>query len=183
MDTLLEKSELVPGSSVVIPGSKSETNRLLLLQALFPQLAVENPSDSDDSRAMRYGLKQRTGVVDVGHAGTAMRFLTAYFAVTPGAEVWLTGSDRMKQRPIGILVAALRELGANVQYTETEGFPPLKISGRILRGGRLTIDSSVSSQFLSAMALLASISATIFAASWLRGRRFISFFEIRKKFR
>jgi 3-phosphoshikimate 1-carboxyvinyltransferase len=155
LDIRLEKSSLRSGCHVTLPGSKSETNRLLLLQAAFPQLLIENGSDSDDSAVMRSAIAQSSGTINVQHAGTAMRFLTAHFASQPGTEVLLTGSGRMQQRPIGILVEALRALGAEISYEKNDGFPPLRISGRRLAGGGITVDGSVSSQFLSALLLAA----------------------------
>lgn len=104
-------------ASVTVSGSKSESNRLLILQAFFSKLSVENLSDSDDTSVLKEALKQKKGTIDIHHAGTAMRFLTAYFAATPGTEVILTGSERMQQRPIKILVDALRSMGADIQYT------------------------------------------------------------------
>ena len=141
--------------SVQITGSKSETNRLLLLQALYPQITIENISNSDDARAMQQGLGSSGGVVDIHHAGTAMRFLTAYFASREGAEVVLTGSARMKERPIHVLVEALRSMGANISYLETEGCPPLRIKGVALKESRVTLPADVSSQYISALLLIA----------------------------
>src|SRR5690606_3003610 len=103
MDLLLELSRIKQDCQVIVSGSKSETNRLLLLQALYPELKIENASDSDDSEVMIKALSGNDKVIDVHHAGTAMRFLTAYFAIRPGTEVVLTGSQRMKERPIMIL--------------------------------------------------------------------------------
>lgn len=141
-------------TQIRISGSKSETNRALLLQALYPQIELENASGSDDSLAMEMALTSTQNIIDIGNAGTAMRFLTAYFATTPGKRV-LTGSERMKQRPIGILVDALRELGGKIEYVGKEGFPPLSIDGQTLKGGSISIDAGVSSQFLSALLLVA----------------------------
>jgi len=155
VDARLEKSSVVAGAEISISGSKSETNRLLLLQALYPVITLENTSGSDDARAMQNALASKGDHIDVGHAGTAMRFLAAYFASSEGRNVILTGSPRMQQRPIGILVDALRGLGAEMEYLGNEGFPPLQISGRRLSGGRLSVDGSVSSQFLSALLLVA----------------------------
>ncbi|UMY65885.1 MULTISPECIES: 3-phosphoshikimate 1-carboxyvinyltransferase [unclassified Flavobacterium] len=155
MDLRLSAAQLSSGTTVRIAGSKSETNRLLLLQALCPSLQIDNASDSDDSFAMRNGIAQTSGTVDVGHAGTAMRFLTAFYAVTPGIDVILTGSPRMKQRPIGILVDALRQLGADIHYEGEEGFPPLRILGRQIDRYQTVVRADVSSQYLSALALVA----------------------------
>ncbi|MEN8815779.1 MAG: 3-phosphoshikimate 1-carboxyvinyltransferase [Nonlabens sp.] len=141
--------------SLTITGSKSESNRWLILQALYGQLSIENLSDSDDSDHLKEVLQSTASTLDIGHAGTAMRFGTAFFAIQEGKEIILTGSDRMKQRPIGILVEGLNKLGADISYLEKEGFPPLKIKGKKLKGGKLSINGSVSSQFLTALLLIA----------------------------
>lgn len=142
-------------SEITITGSKSETNRLLLLQALFPQIEINNLSDSDDSQVMQEALKTKSEVIDIHHAGTAMRFLTAYFAIQEHGEVILTGSSRMKQRPIEVLVNALNSLGANISYLETKGCPPLKIQGSNLTKDKVTLNANVSSQYISALLLIA----------------------------
>lgn len=144
------------GEKIKITGSKSETNRLLLLQALYPEISIENISESDDSIAMQSALASTDAVVDIHHAGTAMRFLTAYFAQKEGRSVVLTGSQRMKERPIGVLVDALRSLGADIDYAENEGYPPLKITGKKLAGGKAAIKANVSSQYITALLLIAS---------------------------
>ena len=141
--------------SLRITGSKSESNRLLILQALFPGINIENLSNSDDSRVMQEALSSRESLVDIHHAGTAMRFLTAYFASREGAEVVLTGSDRMKQRPIQILVEALNALGASVSYLQTSGCPPLRIEGKKLTKASVELPADVSSQYISALLLIA----------------------------
>ncbi|WP_333878301.1 3-phosphoshikimate 1-carboxyvinyltransferase [Flavobacterium sp.] len=144
-----------------ITGSKSETNRLLLLQALYPNLQLENTSNSDDSEVMSKALQNAQPVtrnpqlVDVHHAGTAMRFLTAYFAMQEEKEVVLTGSARMKERPIQILVDALRQLGAEIRYEEKEGFPPLRIKGKKISKSKVSLPAHVSSQYISALLLIA----------------------------
>lgn len=148
------KGDLKP-AKIQLTGSKSETNRVLLLQALYPNLSLINDSNAHDVEMMKRGLQQTSGTVDIHHAGTAMRFLTAYFASLEGASITLTGSDRMKQRPIQVLVNALVELGAEVSYLERQGFPPLRINGKQLRGGRLHIRADISSQYLSALCLVA----------------------------
>lgn len=140
-----------------ITGSKSETNRLLLLQALFDGFALENKSNSDDSQFMEAALSSTESVIDVHHAGTAMRFLTAYFAHQEGRRVLLTGSQRMKERPIKILVNALQLLGANITYEKNEGYPPLKIRGTKLKGGEVQLPADVSSQYISALLLLGPV--------------------------
>jgi 3-phosphoshikimate 1-carboxyvinyltransferase len=142
-------------SEIEITGSKSESNRLLILKALFPQLKIENCSVSDDSNVMQEALQQGTGVIDIHHAGTAMRFLTAFFATKEGSDVTLTGSERMQQRPIGILVDALRKLGASINYVKNEGFPPLQIRGKHITTSEVKIDGNVSSQYISALLLVA----------------------------
>src|SRR5690606_37295153 len=141
--------------SIQITGSKSETNRALLLQALFPTIQIENLSNSDDGELMQKGVKQAKGTVDIHHAGTAMRFLTAYFASSPGKEVVLTGSGRMQERPVQILVDALRELGADIEDMKEQGNPPLKIRGRKLTGSKVSLPAGISSQYISALLLIA----------------------------
>lgn len=162
MNLKLQKSKINSSSPIKISGSKSETNRLLLLQALYPEIAIENTSNSDDSEAMQNALDiirqdsiGESYVIDVHHAGTAMRFLTAFFAIQTGKEITITGSTRMKERPIKILVEALRELGADIEYLENDGYPPLKIKGTKLFGGKIGISSNVSSQYISALLLIA----------------------------
>lgn len=156
MNILLQQSTINNlQSEIKITGSKSESNRLLLLQALYSNIQIENLSNSDDTRVMSQALSSTSNIVDVHHAGTAMRFLTAYFAFQKGLEVVLTGSDRMKERPIKILVDALRELGADISYLETEGFPPLKINGKNPTKNKVTLQANVSSQYISALLLIA----------------------------
>ena len=142
-------------ASLSITGSKSETNRLLLLQSLFPQINLVNTSNSEDAQAMARGIGVRSGTIDVHHAGTAMRFLTAFMATTPGVDVVLTGSARMQQRPIGLLVDALRLLGAEINYLGEEGFPPLRIQGKEITQRHAEIPAHVSSQYISALLLVA----------------------------
>lgn len=138
-----------------ISGSKSESNRLLILQAQFPNISIENLSESDDTIVLQEGLRIVNGIVDVHHAGTAMRFLTAYFSAKEGVEVTLTGSQRMQERPIRILVDALKDLGADIEYLKNEGFPPLKIKGKLLQEKEVKIRANVSSQYISALMLIA----------------------------
>ena len=148
-------------TTLQISGSKSETNRLLVLQALYPNLVLENTSNSDDSEVMLNALQNfqlptsNFQLVDVHHAGTAMRFLTAYFAIQEGREVIVTGSPRMKERPITILVDALNQLGAEITYEEKEGFPPLRIRGNKIVKNRVALPANVSSQYISALLLIA----------------------------
>lgn len=142
-------------SKIIVTGSKSESNRLLLLQALYPELKIENVSNSDDSRLMQDALKNKTELVDIHHAGTAMRFLTAFFSTQNGREIELTGSSRMKERPMKILVNALNQLGAEIKYKENEGFPPLLIKGKQLTKYKVSLEANVSSQYISALLLIA----------------------------
>ena len=163
MNVKLSYSKIKSSSEIVITGSKSETNRLLLLQALFPNLTLENTSNSDDSEVMLKALRvtksqisnPKSQIIDVHHAGTAMRFLTAYFAIQPNSEVILTGSSRMKERPIHILVEALNNLGAQISYEEKVGFPPIRIKGTELQKSKISIEANTSSQFISALLLVA----------------------------
>ncbi|SDG54369.1 3-phosphoshikimate 1-carboxyvinyltransferase [Psychroflexus sediminis] len=141
-----------------ITGSKSISNRYLILQALFPNLNLKGLSNSDDTQVLQKALSaslQETTEIDIHHAGTAMRFSTAFFSALPGCEVILTGSQRMQERPIGILVEALRSLGADIQYIKNEGFPPLKISGKPLQKENISISADVSSQYITALMLIA----------------------------
>jgi 3-phosphoshikimate 1-carboxyvinyltransferase len=165
MNLLLKSSSIQLPASIKITGSKSETNRLLLLQALYPNLTLENTSNSDDSEVMAKALSadchteqactERSRSVEVHHAGTAMRFLTAFFAIQENREVVLTGSSRMKERPIKILVDALRQLGAEITYEENEGFPPIRIKGKNLTQNKVSLSANVSSQYVSALLLIA----------------------------
>lgn len=139
-----------------LPTSKSLSNRALLLCALSGEGSLTQcPSDCDDTRVMQHALQARPATVDIQAAGTAMRFLTAYFALCPDEEHVLTGTERMQQRPIKVLVDALRSLGADISYERNEGFPPLRIRGRQLQGGRLTLPADVSSQYISALLMAA----------------------------
>lgn len=141
---------------VKLPLSKSISNRLLIINALTPGGELHSAvADCDDTRAIVRGLSTRQGEVNIGAAGTAMRFLTAFYAATAGCDVTLDGSERMRQRPIGPLVDALRSIGAEIQYLDREGFPPLAIHGRKLDGGKVVMPATVSSQFVSAMMMIA----------------------------
>ena len=140
---------------IQITGSKSESNRMLLLQALFPQIALENLSNSDDTLAMKSGLESDNHLVDIGHAGTSMRFLTAYYSTLENQEKTLTGSSRMQERPIGILVDALRKLGADIIYLKNEGYPPLLIKGKRLTASEVRLSANISSQYITALMLIA----------------------------
>jgi len=141
---------------ITISGSKSESNRLLILQKLFPEISIKNLSDSDDSVHMLHALSTQDELVDIGHAGTAMRFLTSYFAVQENRETVLTGSERMQNRPIEILVNALKDLGANITYEAKNGYPPIRIIGKKLIKDKVQINGNVSSQYISSLLLIAS---------------------------
>ena len=141
---------------ITISGSKSESNRLLILQNLFSEISIENLSDSDDSIHMQHALSTKDEVVDIGHAGTAMRFLTSYFAVKSDREVVLTGSERMQNRPIEILVNALKDLGADISYEAKVGYPPIRIKGKNNIKEKVQINGNVSSQYISSLLLIAS---------------------------
>jgi 3-phosphoshikimate 1-carboxyvinyltransferase len=146
-------------ATIQLPSSKSLSNRLLILnEVLNLNIQLKNISTAKDTQDLIAALKQikegKNNVIDIGHAGTDMRFLTALLSVTPGEWV-LTGSDRMKERPIGELVNALKQIGAQITYIEKEGFPPLEITGKKLKGGKIEIDGSISSQFISALLLIA----------------------------
>src|SRR5690554_726739 len=158
MDVFLPKSQLSKSEKCIqVSGSKSISNRLLILKALLGDFQMSNLSDSDDTKVLQEALNSQLNTIDVGHAGTAMRFLTAYFATQENRDVVLTGSERMQQRPIGILVNALRQLGAEITYVENEGYPPLRISGKKLSGGSVKVQADISSQYLSALLLIAPI--------------------------
>ncbi len=152
--------------SIELPASKSLSNRALIMNALAGGKGqLKHISDCDDTQVMLAAFDEDTTkhvfaadgarIVDIGAAGTSMRFLTAYFATRAGAEIVMTGSERMKKRPIALLVEALRTLGAEIEYLETEGCPPLRIHGKQLQGGALSIDGSVSSQYISALLMIA----------------------------
>ena len=147
-------SKIVEGACT-ITGSKSESNRLLILGALFPNLKLENLSNSDDTQAMQRGLSSTDDTIDIGHAGTTMRFLTSYFATTPGVSKVLTGSKRMQERPIKILVNALRSIGADIEYVKHEGYPPLRIKGKEITANRVALAANISSQYITSLMLIA----------------------------
>ena len=140
---------------IVIPGSKSESNRLLILSSLFKKLSLENISNSDDTNYLLKALSSKSSTIDIGHAGTAMRFLTSYFSLTTKKEIVLRGSQRMHNRPIKTLVDSLREIGAAIHYIDKEGYPPLLIKPSELISKNLIIDSSTSSQYISSLLLIA----------------------------
>jgi len=142
-------------ANIQITGSKSESNRSLLLQALYQNLSIHNISNSDDAGVMQKGLQISKGQVDIHHAGTAMRFLTGYFASQEGKEVTLTGSKRMTERPVKVLVDALRKLGAEIDYVKNEGYPPIRIKGKKLNKNKVSLPANISSQYISSLLLIA----------------------------
>ena len=146
-------------AQIALPASKSVSNRALLLQALCPvkRYAIENLAVCDDTDHMLQGVEAKgagASLIDIGATGTAMRFLTAYLAITE-EETVITGSERMQQRPIGVLVEALRTLGADITYVNKEGYPPLCIRGKRLLGGELEVEAGISSQYISALLMIA----------------------------
>ena len=142
--------------AIFISGSKSESNRMLVLQKLFREITIHNLSDSDDTHHLQAALSSQDAEINVGHAGTAMRFLTAFFAIQQKRTTILSGSERMHQRPIKVLVEALRALGAEISYLGNEGFPPLKITGKQLTKDQVKINGNISSQYISALLLIAA---------------------------
>lgn len=151
---IYKENKIIKGE-LVLPSSKSISNRLLMIRAISKRnFEIYNLSYSDDTKSLLEILKSESNVFDVGNAGTTMRFLTSYLANKPGEWI-ITGSDRMKNRPIGILVNALKELGVKIEYLEKEGFPPIKIHGTKLEGGNIEISGSISSQFISSLLLIA----------------------------
>lgn len=140
---------------IQLSGSKSITNRLLILNALYPNtIRLINTSKSQDSQLMQDALSSNNELIDIHHAGTAMRFLTAYYSIQNKRKTILTGSHRMKERPIEILVTALQKLGANISYLENNGYPPLEINGKELHENKIKISSQVSSQYITALCLI-----------------------------
>lgn len=159
----VSKSNRSLKGTIVLPASKSESNRLLIMQALSEEpFSIENLAVAEDTVTLKALLDksvtagEEDHVYDAGAAGTTMRFLTAYFSTLPGTRI-LTGTERMQKRPISILVDALRQLGAKIDYLGKEGFPPLKIEGTSLRGGEIELDGKVSSQFISALLMIAPL--------------------------
>ena len=150
----LQKTRLKNDQMIHISGSKSISNRLLILKELFGNIEVSNLSDSQDTALLQKALTEISEIIDVHHAGTAMRFLTSFFAISEGKNVILKGSERLQQRPIQPLVEALRNLGAKIEYLEKEGFPPLKISGKKITKNSIEIAANVSSQFITSLMLI-----------------------------
>ena len=144
-------------NSFEISGSKSESNRLLILNSIYGNLKIDNLSNSDDTVILDKYITNLESHIDVHHAGTAMRFLTALLAIKTNKKFVITGSKRMKERPIKILVDALNKLGANISYFDKKGFPPLIIKGQEIFGGEISLSSNISSQYISALMLIAPI--------------------------
>ena len=156
MSFLVEHPNSKINHSFNISGSKSESNRLLILKYIFKNIKIENLSNSDDTIVLKNYLESNSNLIDVHHAGTAMRFLTAYLAIQNNNSFQITGSERMQNRPIKILVDTLNILGADINYLDKIGYPPLKINGKMLLGGEISLSSEVSSQYISALMLIAS---------------------------
>ena len=153
MFEISKKSKSIEGA-LNISGSKSESNRLLALRAFTYYFEIKNISDSDDVKVMMSAINSSEEEIDIGHAGTAMRFLTSYFSSIENSSVILTGSKRMKERPISILVDALRELGVDISYLDNEGYPPIKINGRVINKKQVHLPANVSSQYISSLMML-----------------------------
>ena len=140
--------------NINISGSKSESNRLLTLRAYTSFFNINNLSDSDDTKTMISSLKSDKEEINIGHAGTAMRFLTSYYSSILNSSKILTGSSRMKERPILILVEALNNLGADIEYIDKKGYPPIKINGKLIDGNEIALPADVSSQYISSLMML-----------------------------
>ncbi|MDO5395177.1 MAG: 3-phosphoshikimate 1-carboxyvinyltransferase [Bacteroidales bacterium] len=156
MDYLLLPPEEIVETTVKLPLSKSESARRMIMDAVS---GIDSPgavAECDDIKVLASGLQADNGTtVDVGASGTALRFLTTYFAATPGKEMIIDGCPRLRERPLGILVDCLRQLGAEIKYLDRDGFAPVSVSGRRLTGGAVEMDASVSSQFVSALMMVA----------------------------
>ena len=153
MFKISKKSKSIEGV-LNISGSKSESNRLLILRAFTSYFEIKNISDSDDTNVMISAINSNQEEIDIGHAGTAMRFLTSYFSSINNSSVILTGSKRMKERPISILVDALRELEVEISYIENEGYPPIKIKGKEINKKQVKLPANVSSQYITSLMML-----------------------------
>ena len=151
---LISKEERILRGEIKISGSKSESNRLLILRAYTSFFKIFNLSDSDDTNTMISALKSEDEEIDIGHAGTAMRFLTSYYSSIINSSKILTGSERMKQRPISILVDALNHIGAEIEYLESEGYPPIKLKGKLITNNVVILPANVSSQYISSLMML-----------------------------
>ena len=141
-----------------LPSSKSISNRLLIIQALCKKkFLIHNLSNSNDTTTLKNALNSRENVIDVGGAGTSFRFLTSYFSIKKEVNLILTGNSRMQERPIKALAKALIDIGAKIEYTDHLNFPPLKITGTKIKGGKVSVDGTKSSQFISSLLLIAPV--------------------------
>ncbi len=152
---IISKSRLNSSQTIQISGSKSISNRLLILESLFSNIKIGNLSNSQDTQLLRKALSSESETIDIHHAGTAMRFLASYFSIQEGKTTILTGSGRMKERPIKNLVTALKSLGAEIEYLENDGFPPLKITGKKINQSKVDVPANISSQFITSLLLIA----------------------------
>lgn len=160
MDYCIQPPEELIEARVQLPLSKSFANRLLVIKAIMGKPMNVDSSASEDIKALAHGIESSDKhEVNIGAAGTAMRFLLAYYAAKPGTDIILDGSDRMRRRPVKILVEALKELGADIEYTAEEGFPPVKIKGKKLEGGSIRLRADVSSQYTTALMLIGPMMA------------------------
>ena len=151
---LISKEDRSLKGEINISGSKSESNRLLIIRAYTSFFKIINLSDSDDTNTLISALESNDEEINIGHAGTAMRFLTSYFSSTQNSSKILTGSERMKQRPISILVDALNNTGADIEYINKVGYPPIRIKGKLISNNTVTLPANVSSQYLSSLMML-----------------------------
>lgn len=151
----LRKQKLIGNKTIQISGSKSISNRLLILESLFSNIKIGNLSNSQDTQLLKKALYSESETIDIHHAGTAMRFLTSYFSIQEGKTTILTGSGRMKERPIKNLVTALKSLGAEIEYLGNDGFPPLKITGKKINQSKVDVPANISSQFITSLLLIA----------------------------
>ena len=151
----LNGSDIKSLDEIIITGSKSESNRVLILKSIFQNISIINLSSSDDTKILEKNLNSKDFNLNIGHAGTAMRFLTAYLATLENKKFRLSGSKRMNQRPIGILVKALNDLGFNINFIQNEGFPPIEIIGCKNLKNKVKLKPNVSSQYISALMLIA----------------------------
>ncbi len=156
MKYLISKKDKTLKGRVKLTASKSESNRVLIIQALCQEpFQINNLAEAEDTKTLLKLLSSSKDILDVGPAGTTMRFLTAYLANKENSEKIITGSERMLERPIAILTDSLNKLGAEISYLKKEGFPPLKIKGKKLTGNEISIDGSISSQYITALLLIA----------------------------
>lgn len=154
-EEIMKLEKLKGNKTIQISGSKSISNRLLILESLFSNIKIGNLSNSQDTQLLKKALSEDKELVDIHHAGTAMRFLTSYYSIQEGKTTILTGSGRMKERPIKNLVTALQNLGVEIEYLENEGFPPLKITGRKITETKVDVPANISSQFITSLLLIA----------------------------